>query len=118
MIATVFTEIYIVKYSRLIEIDIIKEIMNFQFIDNSLNIMKRNKLKRDFSKLILSDIPQFISVGLIPILVMIKNLLLISVIVLILLLNLNHKIIILVIILSLGMYLLMILLKGRLIKCP
>lgn len=116
LIATVFTEIYIVKYSRLIEIDIIKEIMNFQFIENSLNILKRNKHKLDFSKLILSDIPSYISVGLIPILVMIKNLLLISVIILILLLNLNHKILILVISLSLGMYLLMILLKGRLIN--
>ena len=48
LIATVFTEIFIVKYSRDIENEIIHKTMTFQFVENSLNILKNNKIKIDF----------------------------------------------------------------------
>ena len=57
---------YLLLYSREIENQIIYKIMTFQFIENSLNILKNNKIKIDFSKLILSDIPTFTSVAFIP----------------------------------------------------
>ena len=116
LIATVFTEIFIVKYSRDIENQIIYKIMTFQFIENSLNILKNNKIKIDFSKLILSDIPTFTSVAFIPALHTIKNILLIMVLFLIILLNLSYEVIFVIIALILTIYTFTVLFKKKLQK--
>ncbi len=116
LIATVFTEIFIVKYSRDIENQIIYKIMNFQFIENSLNILKNNKIKIDFSKLILSDIPTFTTVAFIPALHTIKNILLIMVLFLIILLNLSYEVIFVILALILTIYTFTVLFKNKLHK--
>tara|TARA_Y100001980_G_C14555926_1_gene345708 strand:+ start:6086 stop:7831 length:1746 start_codon:yes stop_codon:yes gene_type:complete len=116
LIATVFTEIFIVKYSRDIENQIIYKIMTFQFIENSLNILKNNKIKIDFSKLILSDIPTFTTVAFIPALHTIKNILLIMVLFLIILLNLSYEVIFVILALILTIYTFTVLFKKKLQK--
>ena len=90
--------------------------MTFQFIENSLNILKNNKIKIDFSKLILSDIPTFTSVAFIPALHTIKNILLIMVLFLIILLNLSYEVIFVIIALILTIYTFTVLFKKKLQK--
>ena len=91
--------------------------MTFQFIENSLNILKNNKIKIDFSKLILSDIPTFTSVAFIPALHTIKNILLIMVLFLIILLNLSYEVIFVIIALILTIYTFTVLFKKNYRNC-
>ncbi len=72
-ILTVVIEILLIQYTKSIEIETNSQILNFQFSDNSLNILQKKKIRLDFSKLLLSDVPVFVSVGLVPTLQIIKN---------------------------------------------
>tara|TARA_B100001250_G_scaffold390788_1_gene391060 strand:+ start:499 stop:2259 length:1761 start_codon:yes stop_codon:yes gene_type:complete len=72
-IFTVIIEVFLIRYTKNIEIEINNKILNFQFSDNELNILQKKKINHDFSKIILSDVPVFVSVGLVPTLIIIKN---------------------------------------------
>jgi ABC-type bacteriocin/lantibiotic exporter with double-glycine peptidase domain len=63
----------LVRYTKSIEIEINSKILEYQFIDNPLKIILERKDSGNFSKLILTDIPVFVSLGLLPSLHIIKN---------------------------------------------
>jgi ABC-type bacteriocin/lantibiotic exporter with double-glycine peptidase domain len=65
-ITSIIVEILLVKYTKSIEIEINSKILEYQFIDSPLKIIHERKDSENFSKLILTDVPVFVSLGLLP----------------------------------------------------
>ena len=76
-LTSVIIEILLVKYTKLIEIDINAKILNYQFIEGNFNLNYQKSDSGKLSRLILTDVPVFVKLGLLPSLQIIKNLFLI-----------------------------------------